>query len=244
MKIVTGFKNLRSYEKVNVVFNGLTTVLSGLTLLAVIAYTCVSFNQWRTAENQLEVSERPWMTVDIPNGVSDFSFHPGGHAFLRSALVLKNIGHSPAIGIASAYIVIYPRRNEMFDTPVKKQKELFEPLRKEKSMPGELGVGILFPGQQTSPLGFSASVAKETVDSGSFTFPDDPGKYVTPVLVGCVDYRLSFAPERHHQTGFIYMIGKYKPAEPTHYISIQVGIDVPLSSLKLDQYFFGGHYAD
>jgi hypothetical protein len=159
MKIVTAFKNLRSYEKSTIVFSALTTVLSGLTLLAVIAYTCVSFNQWQTAEHQLEVSQRPWIAVDIPNGVSDFGFDAAGHAFFRSALVLKNIGHSPAIGIASAYVVVYPQRKEIFDAPVKKQTELCEPIRKKKSMRGELGVGILFPNQQPT-LSDSASLSR------------------------------------------------------------------------------------
>jgi hypothetical protein len=217
--------------------------------LIVLVYTVVSIGLWETAQKQLEVSERPWITADlVERGASDFTFLPDGQASFRGMVILKNVGHSPAIGVSlNTYRVIIPSGNAVFTEPVRIQKEICEPLRKIKANPKEtVGIAILFPGQQTPPLGMSTSIPKEWIDGGAVTFKDgDPNRYIAPVLVGCVDYRFSFDPEVHHQTGIIYDMGRYDASAPGwEKRLIKVGTNLPPDQMILVRYFFGGNYAD
>ncbi len=64
------------------------------TLLVVSLYTYVSCNQWKTAERQLEISERPWVALDI-QFVSPF-VTTNTDVRLTVQVGLRNTGHSPA----------------------------------------------------------------------------------------------------------------------------------------------------
>jgi len=69
-------------------------------------YTYVSCNQWKTAERQLEASERPWVGVDKITAVSDFTTTDKGHKAIVTLLYnLTNGGRSPAYVLIQGRIV-------------------------------------------------------------------------------------------------------------------------------------------
>ncbi len=152
----------------------------------------------KTAASQLELSDRPWVTVDVfitspltygTNGVQlNFSFVP------------KNIGHSPAQNV-----LIIPRLVpvSMGDDIRGIQKEICD------SAP-ETNIAfpkyVLFPDEPFSePFGLDMSTEALTAHWGK----RPPGKGLPdpiPIgIVGCADYTYETSSKRH-QTGFAFDI--------------------------------------
>jgi hypothetical protein len=199
-----------------------------------------------TTAKQLELAERPWMTAKIIGG--EFDFQEDGSASFKAAIVMKNIGRSPAIAIDNGFSVILPKREALFTEPLAKQKELCDALRKRQAKPIETtGISILFPNEETSPLGFSTSIPKEWIDQAALPpTATDPHRVIfAGILVGCVDYQFTFTGN-HHQTGYIYEISRREPTarNPNFPYMLQIGVSLPPDRIILTEYFFGGRYAD
>lgn len=90
---------------------------------AVVTYTFVSCNQWKTAERQLEASERPWVSLDM-NIFGPLIFDNNG-ANLHVRFSLRNYGHSPAMFWINARF--YPHRMNYQDTESERRKLCFGP---------------------------------------------------------------------------------------------------------------------
>lgn len=91
------------------------------------------------------------------------------------------------------------------------------------------------------PMAVSAS--REDMISNRMPFPDRPNdNYISPVLVGCVDYQFTFSPE-HHQTMFAYNVCRADPKTPMGLV-VKIGDDVLVSNLRLETFLFGGNGAD
>lgn len=92
-------------------------------------------------------------------------------------------------------------------------------------------------------------MAQEQIDSAVIPFTHVSGKpisgkFIAPVVIGCIDYRFAFNPEQHHQTAFAFHVFRYDPAEPTHGLAINAQESLPISSMWLEPYFFSGGHAD
>jgi len=190
---------------------------------------------------QLEISARPWVTFRLLV-TGPFEFDDKGTAHLKLRITVKNIGHSIARDInIQAEMFPYSFKQTEFFQPVDRQKKLCEPLRKAAVDEHSPGV-TLFPEEEfTQNLG--PTISMKEIDSAILPTRQPPGRYIEPMLIGCIDYRYSFAPE-HHQTGFIYNIYRINSADPFHGYAIQVNKTLPISGFRLESYFFGGNYAD
>jgi len=195
----------------------------------------------KTTQKQLELSARPWITFRL--GVTGpFEFDGKGTAHLKLRITVKNIGHSIAQGInVQAEMFPYSFKQSEFFQPIDRQKKLCDPMRRD--VPDEHTPGVtLFPDEEfTQNLG--PTISKKEIDGTILPFPNTSDRYIAPMLIGCIDYRFSFATE-HHQSGFIYNVYRHNPADPFHGYSIQVNKTLPISRIRLENYFFGGNYAD
>jgi hypothetical protein len=205
-----------------------------LTLFVITAYTFVSCNQWKTAEKQLEVSERPWIVADVALERVTFSDDGSAQVFVHYAL--KNIGHSPAMAVRIRNkLVLAPHQDNglaVLDTltpAIKTQNELC-------AVPQERNNGsrfeALFPGQEEFETTWVLDISKEEIAGASYNQGAAKGdRFILPAVVGCIDYFYSFTSSaKNPQTGFIYQIaasgGGFRGA-------LRIGKNVPSSDLVL-----------
>jgi hypothetical protein len=159
-------------------------------------------DQAETAKSVYITDERPWVAVE-PHVISDLTWDSNGDARVAVDFLSENTGKTPAINVEihAEFIIL------KLDDPRPYQKLLCDPIRSRSSqMPGNFG-DILFPAHPEHypwNLPISHASAEEFNKWMSETFKTrTPDKlYFNPTLIGCVDYRFTFA-EGHHQTGFI-----------------------------------------
>ncbi len=99
-------------------------------MFATVVYAVYAGLQWSTMQQQLEMSERPWVSGDFTI-TSPLVFDPAGEAHLSLRVALRNTGHSVATGIqvrAQMFPVSLPRS---FDEPIERQAEICEAMRRE-----------------------------------------------------------------------------------------------------------------
>jgi hypothetical protein len=72
----------------------ITTVVSVITMAAVIAYTLVSWNQWKTAERSVEITERAWLIGSTAELATT-----SGSKGVTVAVRFTNSGKSPAFHV-------------------------------------------------------------------------------------------------------------------------------------------------
>jgi len=154
----------------------------------VVTYTCVSYHQWKTAEKQLEASERPWVTLDV--GISGpFTIDTNG-ANVRTKLTLQNVGHSPAIRLA-IWTRFYPHTLSNRDAAIERQKvcanALIDPtitgtLFQESKVPSDIPRGD-----------YVLQIEKAELDN----MIKSRG-LIAPTIMVCVVYRTTFNDEPHH----------------------------------------------
>jgi hypothetical protein len=87
----------------NRTLNLLTLVIACTT----IVYSFFSYQQWQTMQRQLDLSQRPWMSLDLMTlGIADpLTFNNKG-GFITIAGVMKNTGHSVAMHTMSHIRII------------------------------------------------------------------------------------------------------------------------------------------
>jgi len=195
---------LQADRKLELVF---TCVIAGSTLLyATVAswQLCVLTEQTKAtqtaaaaalasaevAQRQMELSERPWLSLDARLTIPlSFDAEHGG-ASLTVQFLLTNVGHSPA---ANAWI---PASVILEGNPIEEQEKLCGPYREKKER-WPLGYTI-FPGQ-TMPQPIGLTIEQKDIDAALAR----GGGFLFPSIIGCVDYGFEFSTG-HHQTGFIF----------------------------------------
>jgi hypothetical protein len=249
---VARYRRMRIYEQLSI-------PLSVLTLIAVIVAGVIYYCQLRTmiagvdrardtaeaakvtaetGRKELELSERPWVSVDV-SIAKPLVFDPqGGTISLR--WVLKNVGHSPAAGTA----VVAKLR--FWNPPTidldKEQKALCGPIHDLPDLPGvsrTMG-DTLFPTDQetkTRQLSFDTKDVELGIVRTKNAKP-----VIIPAIVGCVDYQFEFAPG-HHQTGFIRIVAVPNPSFPKSFQGIEPYKPVP-GDIALFPYFLGNGVTD
>lgn len=143
-----------------------------LTFVAIVLYTTVAALQWcannkaanaaktsaDTAATQLELSERPWVTVSItleepPHSHSpspSLTFNADGTASLNAFIVVKNIGHSIARNVSIRPQMYPPIFERILTEPTEKQKAWCDKVRTE--VPIERFLPSLFPEKKTPKI--------------------------------------------------------------------------------------------
>lgn len=157
------------------------------------------------ARKQMELSERPWITVDA--SLTDRVEFGDNGGYMVAWVSLKNIGHSVATGILVDLDVVLLSHveatpGESSYEPERRRNALCERIRGKTNPRG--GGTVLFPEQQVTS-GEPIGVAPWDVEKRAFESPGEVGKFIDPILVGCVSYRDVFTSESH-VTGFVYMM--------------------------------------
>ena len=223
-----------------------TFVLNIATFFAVVVYAVITAEMWiqmreqtKTANRQLILSERPWISVDVRLGdlkLAEPWTSPLGGGLFNGAIVLKNVGHSPAVRVHYDFtMLVHPHVGEpVWAEPQKVQKEICERLRTAKEGDPTWGYSILFADQESAPLTLIAGVSQEMIGA----YPN-----FTPLLIGCVDYRSTFDTTTH-QTGFMYYIGRYFPLDGKTLHGIAVGTTLKSDQILVLPYAEEGFFAD
>ncbi len=173
--------------------------------------------QSRTSANQLQASERPWITVDA--SIATDLVYLSGTANISIRFVLTNYGHSPAINVS-----VHP---ELFPMPtdiMKRQKDICRDDR-DNFGPGSAAANSIFPTHKEE-VTFGLTIGPD------IRLPSTMEGRMMPELTGCVTYDSSF-DNKVHQTGFLYSLGRIDPTEPRNH-AIPINIDTPIRSLTLD----------
>ncbi len=196
-----------------------------------------------SAAAQLQVTDRPWVKA-TPKKVSPITFDAEGRMTLAVNFDLTNVGHSVATGV-TIYSGAFAQESgsiRYFEDPPKRQKELC-------GKPQEGGVVLtLFP-EETKELGIRIYISHEEMAKnivppppGAPNPPIPAGDRISPILFGCVDYRYG-GLAKHHQTGFIYSVGRLESDGPIPHLVI-IGRDVPGNQVSLNPWAFGGDEAN
>jgi len=196
-----------------------------------------------TARAQLELSERPWLTVSF-TVETPLTFLDGGTQLALRAHI-TNIGHSVATGVVvPIQTYLASDANAIFREPLERQQKMCGAIA---STPFEIDQDqrgmVVFPGGIDDSQLVGLGISKAEMESTKTINPHFRVKHILPIIVGCVDYRYATS-SRHHQTRFIYHVQRFDPATPPNIFSIEVGREVPSSSVILIRYAFGGFVAN
>lgn len=196
-------------------------------------------------QEQTEISERPWISVEAtaPNGLT---FVNGEQPAFALRLSIKNVGKSIAKDV-QADAKLFPT-SPSFPVSLDALKHQGELCDHPASDP--IGRFDLFPGE-TTDREMDVSVNPNDIASQSVTYPGDkPRKFVGFYAVGCVSYRFSFGT-KFHQTRFAYHLLGPIVTSPDGKLFIppngmmppmmgfEVGVNVPKDKVNLMQELFG-----
>jgi hypothetical protein len=184
-----------------------------------------------TAAAQLEMTDRPWVTIDVViTGPLTYSDKEG--VFMSFLFIPKNIGRSPAqnVLISPMLIPAFP-----FDDIRKEQNGICKNV-------GESGFStyVLFPNE---PFSESFRI-EESPESIVKRWGKQPQGWGLPdpmpvTLVGCVDY--TYETSRvHHQTGFALDVAM----KTTGGMPLRSLTPITPNSLVLRQHPSEGHFAN
>jgi hypothetical protein len=193
------------------------TVMSN-TLTEIQKQTPEVQRQAKAAQDQLELTNRPWIKIlsaaPVGNKPPVTSIHfaevnitgadPAKFGIgFEYDLQGKNVGQSPALN-ARYFGEVYVAPRGKYGNFAIEEKRFCE-LANSYHKSVEHGGTAIFPGDPYTGGGggVSGAITKEAI----IVNPDGgpKGQYVMPVLIGCVDYQFQ-SSNQHHQTRFAYEI--------------------------------------
>lgn len=218
MEIVKSFKALRNYEKANI-------VLSGLTLVAIIVYTGVTWclfyqtkkattktgeaaeaakNSADTAKEALTITHRPWLGVDgspqLLEPVTANKGSPNDTIHTHYRLSVKNFGTAIALHVGvDAQVLLHSTTNKGVEGM---EAEMTEASNSSCRL-ADMEIKPILSGEE---------------GSGQYIFPDNRAGYgfdgtssapnvemkTGLRIVGCIAYKDEFKPPRLHHTRFCF----------------------------------------
>ncbi len=213
--------------------------------IAASVYASISALQWRTAERQLELSERPWIKIVDLKTLGNDSFIPAlsfqgfGHGpfpqgnklvTFQIEVSMKNIGHSRAL-VSTDFEMFLPPWKDNFEDIILAEEKRFCDASAKKEVDKYL-VRLVFPDEPlkwggatvkpVSPMIFSDTLARN---------PQDPsGNYILPIVVVCSNYRFQKSTTEY-QTRAMFVISH----EPTGIRFFSIGEDVPERGIRISR---------
>ncbi len=165
----------------------------------------------KTAANELDLSERPWIYADLAVSGQLVFDDPSTQAIattLRFLVTLRNIGHSVALDVNDWEDIIPIPFGNSFDVALNRQRQYCDAVRKQN----ERGGDPLFPDQDPLKHLAVTGPSKIVMDRvrSQIAGREQSMQTVMFIVVGCVDYR-STLNNLHHQTRFAYVLGKHDP---------------------------------
>ena len=225
--------------------------IAGLVILVIYAgFTILIWrankNSAETAIKELELSQRPWVSLENFSVDGPLIFDSNG-VHINISYEIKNTGHSPAIrGFwQQDFFLAFAET----PSPIKKRDDAckFAAYRSTKVTDARISE-TWFPGD-SFPRPFQEAITSGDIAKGlelpKQIFPNTPeiqeAGYLYPELVICVAYRAAFTDTQYH-TGYILKLGRTNPKMP--YIPpLKIG-EIPANELKLYISPFYGIYAD
>jgi hypothetical protein len=215
-------------------------------------------DQIAAMQKQTELAERPWVKIVSITPKSQLAFGTDTVS-LSFSITMKNVGKSVALNV-SPVGKLFPAT---FDEPLTNAESMKwknalcgqpKPVPNPNPNPHPLVSSLyLFPGDQTSAkdgdsgtptdYAFSSSIPQDEITNTILPrFPGQIKRYLSLVLVGCVEYQFSFQGELHH-THFNYTVIRFPPPLPLQE-GFEIGRNVPANQIKLVPSFRGGNTVD
>ena len=136
-----------------------------------------------TAQKQLEMTERPWVSVTMTIN-SPFVFDVNG-AHVGLKVSIKNIGHSPAVRIwPDAEMVIMPPR-QTNELAAERNRFCSQTKIPQEKLP-QIG-DTLFPGEDDEQ-DWELHMKRVDIERAS----NRDGGFIMPVIIACVPYHSTF----------------------------------------------------
>jgi hypothetical protein len=205
-----------------------------LTVLVIIAYTCVNYRQWRTMERQLEATDRPWIQVQFGQATKPEAFSvagatpdtpltidQNGQGVIVFSFNLTNVGKSVANRVDFVY-----KTASTADAYVAKVAEEQKRLCDKPAQPVQNSA--LFPNQPISENAFGTFQTKDIPASSS------KSKTVHLFVFGCVNYSNYPSAATIHQTGFIYEVFPGEPHAEIHRLITAPMAGTPVRQLSFE----------
>jgi hypothetical protein len=173
-------------------------IISALATVAILVltyfYVRYSKRQWKVMEQQLELSQRPWVSADV-SMAQPLAFDQRG-GVTGVVVRLRNVGHSVAL-----YVSVWTALKVGAPDPSEQIKLCAIP-KSPVNANSDYGY-VLFPDQQIDER--QPVIAEPTAINQALQGPI-PGM-VTLYLLVCVDYRSSF-DTNHHQTRLVRLLAR------------------------------------
>jgi len=189
------------------------------------------------AQEALVDENRPWIKVTITP--SDVTWFPWGTAGMSPGLLLKNVGHSPALGVrAGAWAYVAGTKQDMLQFQIEKCASL----KKTPIPQSQYGV-TLFPGDDTDASHVGLGLLGFEIDPSQAPLrnKDGYGFYI----IGCADYMFG-SPPQHYQTFVAYEVWRVQSRTGlTKGLTGEFpqGASVPVSDIIIDP-TYAGNYAN
>lgn len=143
-----------------------------------------------TSAQQLDMTERPWLRMDLALNAPAILDQDGFHVNLK--VTLKNVGNSPAIAVMmEPRFFIEPQKLGQ-DLEIRDKQEALCDDMKKRALINLTLLPTLFPGSDPVPTNWPMNISKVAVDAA--------GRASVPVIVSCVVYRSTFNDTFHKTT--------------------------------------------
>jgi len=222
------------------------TCLTAVIAVAGVIGACIFINQLgvmqgqltemkatsRLAEETLEATQRPWVSIKPGIGPRGLYFDVNG-ANLDLVFSLKNSGPTPAVSVR---IEGAPRIDVGSNDRINALEKVCTEAKAQAEHP-RMAAHTIFPGE-TLDMNITYTFAnKEQVALAA----ERMHGFILPVVIGCVDYFFTFGERRHHQTRFVYDLDCPAPNGGSLAIKVSDG-NKPANLLRLRRWLEGGGF--
>ncbi len=182
-----------------VIYGGQLNEMRRATDASIVAANAAA-DQARTSASQLELTERPWVTIETTLASGMMQDAHGAVMILK--VTYRNTGNTPAAGIVLAP-VLYAEQSFDEDFP-SKRTEVCQAAMKASGA-GE----FLFPNTAITDTRI-VRIQRNEVDAGLRLYREN---FFSAVLVVCAGYRQTFQKTARYYTGIIYSFDHVFPVD-------------------------------
>jgi hypothetical protein len=151
----------------------------------------------KEAADAAQIAQRPWVSIKAKIGKRGLFYDANG-ANLDLVFLLNNTGNTPAITVRIEGGVLLGVKTN--DTLIELEKVCTK-AKSDKPNPSMVGWTIFPKDQLIVPITYSFA-DKRDLDKLSKIHDG----FITPRIIGCVDYFITFGGPVHHQSRFVYTV--------------------------------------
>jgi hypothetical protein len=178
------------------------------------------------------IAQRPWISVKAEIGPRGLFFDVNG-ANLDLIFFLKNTGNTPAITV---WVEGGPRIDVKTNDRMIVLDQICTDAKRRAPNPKMVGYTI-FPGETLPMHSIYTFANKQSIDEITAA----QHGFVLPIVIGCVDYFLTFGEPTHHQSRFVYSVDYLNPQGAVLAIRPADG-DKAANTLNLSPWFEAGSF--